>query len=290
MANSSLELVIEARTRDLGGFTVGRVLPAPERRALGPFVFLDHMGPVEFAPGHGFDVRPHPHIGLATVTTLFEGEAVHRDSLGFGQSIRPGELNWMTAGRGIVHSERSPSELRTTGGRLHGLQLWVGLPQAAEECEPSFQHVPGDGLPAFELGGARVRLLAGSAYEHTASVQVHSRLFYATVELAAGAHVELPDDYAERGAYIVSGSIEESGVAHAARRLLVFRPGKVELRAREATRLALLGGDPLDGPRYIEWNFVSSSRERIEAAKLAWRERRFPIVPADPVEFIPLPE
>lgn len=285
-----LELVIEGRRRDLGGFSVGRVLPAPARRALGPFVFLDHMGPAEFAPGHGFDVRPHPHIGLATVTSLFEGEAMHRDSLGSVQAIRPGELNWMTAGRGIVHSERSPDLVRTHGGTLHGLQLWVALPLDAEECEPSFQHIEGDGLPRFDLNGAKLNLLAGSAYGHTATVRVHSRLFYLLVELAAGQSVALPDDYAERGAYIVSGSVSLGESVHAARRMLVMKPGHVELRAREATRLALLGGEPLEGVRHIEWNFVSSSRDRIEAAKRDWRERRFPIIPSDAAEFIPLPD
>ncbi|MFZ5890264.1 MAG: pirin family protein [Myxococcota bacterium] len=284
-----LELVIEPRPRDLGGFSVGRVLPAPMRRALGPFVFLDHMGPVGFGPGHGFDVRPHPHIGLATVTSLFEGEVMHRDSLGSVQTIRPGELNWMTAGRGIVHSERSPDALRASGARLHGLQLWVALPLAHEECEPDFQHVEGDALPSFELDGVPLRLLAGSAYGKSAQVRVHSPLFYLHVKLAAGQRIALPDEYAERGAYIVSGSVEAAGSVHAARRLLVFRPGHAELIAQEPTRLALLGGDALDSPRHIEWNFVSSSRERIELAKQAWRERRFPIIPTDAEEFIPLP-
>jgi redox-sensitive bicupin YhaK (pirin superfamily) len=288
--DDSLELVIEARARDLGGFSVGRVLPAPARRALGPFVFLDHMGPAEFAPGHGFDVRPHPHIGLATVTSLFEGEMMHRDSLGFVQAIRPGELNWMTAGRGIVHSERSPDSLRSSGGRLHGLQLWVALPRSAEECEPTFEHLEGDALPSFELNGARLRLLAGEAYGHTAKVRVASRLFYVLVELAEGASLAVPEEYGERGAYIVSGSIGFGGSVHAARRLLAFKEGRAEVTAREPTRLALIGGDPLDGMRYIEWNFVSSSRERIEVAKRDWRERRFPLIPTDAAEFIPLPE
>ncbi|MGC4091641.1 MAG: pirin family protein [Polyangiaceae bacterium] len=288
--SSLLSLVIEARSRDLGGFMVGRVLPAPHCRALGPFVFLDHMGPATFAPTQGLDVRPHPHIGLATVTSLFEGEIMHRDSLGVVQSIRPGELNWMTAGRGIVHSERSPDAARASGATLHGLQLWVALPHAAEECAPSFQHLDGDALPQFELGGgAHVRLLAGAAYGHEAAVSVHSRLFYATAELAPGARISLPDGYQERGVYIVSGSVDFEGQAHAERRLLVFHPGAVELVAREATRLALLGGDALDGPRFIEWNFVSSSQARIEVAKSDWRERRFPVVPSDAEEFIPLP-
>ncbi len=285
-----LELAIEARTRDLGGFVVGRVLPAPARRALGPFVFLDHMGPATFGPGQGFDVRPHPHIGLATVTSLFEGEVMHRDSLGFVQAIRPGELNWMTAGRGIVHSERCPVALRASGGTLHGLQLWVALPHATEECEPSFEHVESGGLPLVDVQGVPVRVLAGSAYGATASVSVHSRLFYAQVELAAGQSIKLPSDYAERGAYIVSGSVRYGEASHDERRLLVFAPGRVELTALTPTRLALLGGDPLDGPRYIEWNFVSSSRERIEQAKREWRERRFTVIPSDYEEFIPLPE
>lgn len=285
-----LELTIEARPRDLGGFVVGRVLPAASRRALGPFVFLDHMGPATFGPGQGFDVRPHPHIGLATVTSLFEGEIMHRDSLGFVQAIRPGELNWMTAGHGIVHSERCPDPQRVAGGALHGLQLWVALPQAQEECEPSFEHVEGSGLPTLEVDGARVRVLAGTAYDATASVRVHSRLFYVQVELEAGQSVKLPSDYAERGAYIVSGGVSYAGRSHAERRLLVFAPGRVELTATAPTRLALLGGDPLDGERHIEWNFVSSSTERIERAKRDWRQRRFPPIPSDHDEFIPLPE
>ncbi|HET9930642.1 MAG TPA: pirin family protein [Polyangiaceae bacterium] len=285
-----LELVVEARARDLGGFVVGRVLPAPARRALGPFVFLDHMGPATFAPGQGFDVRPHPHIGLATVTSLFEGEIMHRDSLGFVQPIRPGELNWMTAGRGIVHSERCPDALRASGGELHGLQLWVALPQPAEECEPSFEHVEGEGLPLVDVHGVSVRVLAGEAYGAKASVRVHSRLFYAHAELAAGQSIKLPSDYAERGAYVVSGALQYGTEAHPERRLLVFAPGRVELTASAPTRLALLGGDPLDGARHIEWNFVSSSRERIEQAKRDWRERRFPTIPSDHDEFIPLPD
>jgi redox-sensitive bicupin YhaK (pirin superfamily) len=196
----------------------------------------------------------------------------------------------MTAGRGIVHSERCPVALRATGGTLHGLQLWVALPHATEECEPSFEHVESGGLPLVDVQGVPVRVLAGSAYGATASVSVHSRLFYAHVELAAGQSIKLPSDYAERGAYIVSGSVRYGEASHGERRLLVFAPGRVELTAITPTRLALLGGDPLDGPRYIEWNFVSSSRERIEQAKREWRERRFTVIPSDYEEYIPLPE
>ena len=209
-----IEHVIEARRKDLGGFEVGRLLPYAKQRMVGPFVFLDHMGPATFGPGQGFDVRPHPHIGLATVTSLFEGEVMHRDSLGFVQAIRPGELNWMTAGRGIVHSERCPVALRASGGTLHGLQLWVALPHATEECEPSFEHVESGGLPLVDVQGVPVRVLAGSAYGATASVSVHSRLFYAQVELAAGQSIKLPSDYAERGAYIVSGSVRYGEASH----------------------------------------------------------------------------
>lgn len=288
---AEVELVIEGRKRDLGGFAVQRVLPSARRRLIGPFIFFDHMGPADLAPGQGVDVRPHPHINLATVTYLFDGELVHRDSLGSHQPIRPGAINWMTAGRGIVHSERTGAELRKTGSRLHGIQLWVALPQAHEETEPDFHHHPGDSLPAWRDGGAQVRLLLGSAFGRSSPVRTFSPLFYAEVALASGAELELPMEHAERAAYIVTGSLRCGQQRFTGSRMLVFgRGARVVVRADEESRVMLIGGAPLDGPRHIDWNFVSSSAERIERAKQDWKNRRFPEVPGDELEFIPLPE
>jgi redox-sensitive bicupin YhaK (pirin superfamily) len=284
-------LVIDARTRDLGGFTVGRVLPSGARKLIGPFIFFDHMGPATFAPGRGIDVRPHPHIGLATVTYLFEGEIVHRDSLGSHQPIRPGDVNWMTAGRGIVHSERTGSGPRQSGSRLDGLQLWVALPLAHEETDPEFHHHPSRDLPAIDIAGARVRVLAGSAFGAASPVRTFSPLFYVDAAMPAGSELSLPDRYEERAAYVVSGTVA-CGEQQAERgRMLVFAPGAAAtLRAVSDARVALVGGAPIDGERHIFWNFVSSSQARIEQAKRDWREGRFPKVPGDEQEFIPLPD
>ena len=283
--------VIDARTRDLGGFTVGRVLPSTAHRLIGPFIFFDHMGPAAFPPGHGIDVRPHPHIGLATVTYLFAGEIVHRDSLGSHQPIRPGDVNWMTAGRGIAHSERTGPELRQAGSRLDGLQLWVALPRRHEETEPEFHHHPARELPALAVAGTQVRVLAGAAYGATSPVRTFSPLFYADATIPAGGELPLPDEYEERAAYVVSGTVA-CGVEQAEHgRMLVFTPGATaSLRAVSDTRVALIGGAPIDGERHIFWNFVSSSEARIEQAKRDWREGRFPRVPGDEQEFIPLPQ
>jgi redox-sensitive bicupin YhaK (pirin superfamily) len=270
--------VIEPRARDLGGFSVRRVLPAPMHRTVGPFIFFDEMGPADFAPGHGMDVRPHPHINLATVTYLFEGEIFHRDSLGTAQSIHPGAINWMTAGQGITHSERTPPEVRAAGGLTHGLQLWVALPVESEEVAPSFHHYPAELLPRVERPGLRARVLVGSALGVTSPVATHSPIIYIDAELEAGAELELPAA-AELAVY----AIDEP------RRMVLLEPGQRSLRADSATRLVVIGGEPV-GPRFIEWNFVSSSRERIEQAKRDWRERRFPLVPGDEQEFIPLPD
>ncbi|HXP30467.1 MAG TPA: pirin family protein [Stellaceae bacterium] len=287
----ALELVILPRVRDLGdGFAVRRVLPFTERRALGPFVFFDHFGPTEFRLGEGLDVRPHPHIGLATVTYLLDGEILHRDSLGSVQPIRPGAVNWMTAGRGIVHSERTPPAARAEGARIHGVQLWVGLPRRHEETAPGFSHHPAETLPLIAGKGSRLRLIAGSLMGAQAPVPIFSALFCAEAELAGGAEIELPAEHEERGAYILSGEVELGGEIFPSHRLLVLRPGRAEmLRAAAPARLLLLGGAPLDGPRHIWWNFVASSTERIEQAKADWKAGRFMPVPGES-DFIPLPE
>ncbi|MGH8620845.1 MAG: pirin family protein, partial [Burkholderiales bacterium] len=247
-------------------------------------------GPVAFEPGQGIDVRPHPHIHLATVTYLFEGEIVHRDSLGSLLPIRPGAINWMTAGRGIVHSERTGPELREAGSRLHGLQLWVALPAEHEESDPDFRHYPAASLPEIERGGARVRVLAGNAYGAASPVQTLSPLLYAEAMIPAGRALPLPDEHRERAAYVVEGAIRCGEQRIEALRMAVFAPGPTPpLGAESAARVMLIGGAPLDGERHIWWNFVSSSRERIEQAKRDWKERRFPAVPGE-TEFIPLPE
>jgi redox-sensitive bicupin YhaK (pirin superfamily) len=290
-ATSVIADVIDARPRDLGGFTVGRVLPSSARRLVGPFIFFDHLAPADFAPGHGIDVRPHPHIGLATVTYLFDGEIVHRDSLGSHQPIRPGDVNWMTAGRGIVHSERTGAEARRAGSRVHGLQLWVALPLAHEETSPEFHHHPAATLPALDLAGARIRVLAGSAYGKTAPVKTLSPLFYADVALPVGSELPLPSEHAERAAYVIGGAVRVGEESAERGRMLVFATGaEVTLRATADARVALIGGAPIDRERHIWWNFVSSSKARIEQAKREWKEGRFPKVLGDEIESIPLPE
>lgn len=285
---TAVELLIEARSRELvPGFSIRRILPYAQRRNVGPFVFLDHMGPVDAGPRGLADVRPHPHIGLATVTWLFSGEIVHRDSLGFVQPIRPGELNWMSAGRAITHSERMPENQPVT--HLHGVQAWVALPRALEESEPSFTHVPASEMPVIEREGARLTVIAGAAYGLAASMAVPSPLFYVEARLDPGAAIALPDDYAERGAYVVEGCVTGDGTEFGEGSLAVFEAGKpVTLKAETRAVVMLLGGAPLDGPRHIYWNFVSSDKERIETAKQDWRAQRFPKVPGE-TEFIPLP-
>jgi redox-sensitive bicupin YhaK (pirin superfamily) len=277
-------------TRDLGdGFKVRRALPSVQRRMIGPFVFLDEMGPVNLAAGTGLDVRPHPHIGLATVTYLFDGEILHQDSLGVRQPIRPGDVNWMTAGRGIVHSERTPKALRANGTSAWGLQSWLALPERDEERAPSFRHHPGVELPATSDSGIRIRMIAGNLFGLRSPVETLSPMFYADVTLEAGAQLALEPDYDERGAYIVDGAVTLDGQSFERGRLLVFKPAtQVVLAAVSRARLMLLGGTSL-GPRFLWWNFVSSSKERIEQAKVDWKAGRFPGVPGDP-EFIPLPE
>jgi redox-sensitive bicupin YhaK (pirin superfamily) len=287
----SVERILPSRLHDVGGFAVRRALPSREKRAIGPFVFWDHMGPADLEPGEGMDVRPHPHIGLATVTYLFEGEILHKDSLGSDQPIVPGEINWMTAGRGIVHSERSSANARRVGARVHGIQSWVALPAPDEEAEPSFHHHGAETLPGVAMPGARVRVLAGTAYGVSSPVRVFSPTLYVELHLDAGAEIALPEDFEERAAYVVTGSVSCGEDAAQASEMLVFRPGPgTRIAASSDAHVMLLGGAPLDGPRHVWWNFVSSSRERIERAKREWKERSFPRVPGDEIEFIPLPE
>jgi redox-sensitive bicupin YhaK (pirin superfamily) len=286
-----IELVIPARRKDLGGFEVGRVLPFARQRMVGPFIFLDHMGPADFAAGHGIDVRPHPHIGLATVTYLFEGEIFHQDNLGYRQSIRPREVNWMTAGRGVVHSERTDAGVRAKQSRVHGLQAWVALPLEREEVAPSFTHYDGASLRTFGEASARGRLLAGSAYGLASAVETFSPMFYAHVDLAPGARIAMPSGHEQRGAFIVSGEVSADGKAYGDGNLLVFARGgePVIAAAEKPARLMLLGGAAI-GERHIWWNFVSSSLDRIEQAKADWRAGRMKLPPGDANEFIPLPE
>ena len=287
---SVVETVILPRTRDLGdGFEVRRALPSMRRRMVGPFIFFDQMGPAVFRAGQGLDVRPHPHIGLATVTYLFAGEILHRDSLGTVQAIRPGAVNWMTAGRGIVHSERTPPEVRAKGGRLFGIQIWVALPSADEERDPAFAHTPAEALPVIDGGGARIRIIAGALFGARSPVQTLSELFYADAALATGARLELDAEHEERAVFVAEGSVIVGGEPFVAGQLAILRPRHPALiQAPGAGRVLLFGGATLDGPRHIWWNLVSSSRERIEQAKADWGSGRFPKVPGE-TEFIPLP-
>jgi redox-sensitive bicupin YhaK (pirin superfamily) len=283
--------VIEQRRRNLGDFEVGRVLPAPGCRMVGPFVFLDHIGPVTLPAGlpRSADVRPHPHIGLATVTYLFGGEIMHRDSVGVQQAIRPGDVNWMVAGRGITHSERF-EKARATGDLLHGIQSWVALPDGLEEIEPGFEHHAAAVLPTMEGPGLVVRVIAGRAYGLESPATIYSPLFYAHADMSADARLQLPVGYPERAAYIAAGQIQYEGERYGAGRLLVFGEGaEALLHALGPATVMLLGGDPV-GPRYIDWNFVSSSQARIERAKADWRAGRFKLPDYDSAEFIPLPE
>lgn len=301
--SEQLKCVLDAKTKDLGGLVVGRVLPSIELKRVGPFTFFDHMGPAVMAPGHGMDVRPHPHINLATVTYLFDGVIQHKDSLGSDIAIRPGAINWMTAGTGIVHSERTPPEARANGMQFHGIQLWIALPKAHEEVAPEFTHYPADSIPTFSFPGVTGSVLAGRAYGKASPVRTLSPLFYVDALLEPGATLALPRGYEERAAYVVEGQVQCDGHTFGERKLLVFKDDSVgsvggfdadsggpQLTALAPTRLMLLGGAPLDGPRFIWWNFVSSSLARIEQAKADWKAGRFPTVPGDDVEFIPLPE
>jgi redox-sensitive bicupin YhaK (pirin superfamily) len=286
-----IDHVIEQRRRDLGGFEVGRVLPYQGGRMVGPFIFFDHMGPAEFQAGfpRTVDVRPHPHIGLSTLSYLFEGAMTHRDSTGVTQEIRPGEVNWMTAGRGVTHSERF-EHLRAHGGRMHGIQAWIALPLEAEEADPIFDHYAADDLPGYESGGLAARLIAGSAFGAVSPVKTSSPMFYAHWTMQPGAQAQLPAEYPDRAAYVAQGSVEVDGRSYGQGKMLVFQPGEpVTFTATTPAIVMLLGGEPV-GQRFIEWNFVASSKDRIEQAKADWRAGRMKLPDADHDEFIPLPE
>jgi len=284
---------ITGKAHDLGdGFFVTRLLPQMARRSIGPFVFFDYFGPVDFAPGKGIDVRPHPHIGLATVTYLFEGSQMHRDTLGSVQEIKPGDVNWMTAGRGIAHSERTGDAVRAAGHRLHGIQSWVGLPQADEEAPPEFHHVGVADLPERDDKGVTLRLIAGSAFGLTSPVRTFSPIFYADARFAAGGALHYAAEHEERALFIIDGEVQTGGIeVHGPGALLALeKDEEVTLYADAPARVMLLGGAKLDGDRHIWWNFVSSSRDRIERAKQEWRDGKFGRIPGDDKEFIPLPE
>ena len=287
-AKGSVELVIEPKEKDIGEFTVRRVLPAPEKRMVGSFIFFDHMGPAEFPPGQGIQVRPHPHIGIATVTYLFEGEIMHRDNLGFVQPIESGAVNLMTAGSGIVHSERAGDDLNETS-RLHGIQSWMALPENEQERDAAFQHYPAADLPDIDIDGVSVRIIIGEAYGHVSPVHAYSSTLYLECLMPKGSELALPDTYAEIGAYVVSGSVAIDDRSYGGGVMAVASADAVmTLVAEEESRIMVVGGEPL-GKRYIYWNFVSSSRERIEKAKSDWREGKFGKIPGED-EFIPVPD
>jgi redox-sensitive bicupin YhaK (pirin superfamily) len=290
-AADAIDLMIVPRSVDVGHFAVRRALPHVDRRMVGPFIFFDHFGPAEFRAGQGIDVRPHPHIGLATVTFLFDGEIMHRDSLGTAAAIRPGEVNWMSAGRGIVHSERTAPEHRNEGEPIHGLQCWVALPAAEEESAPGFFHHDSAALPLVSDAGRTVRVVAGSAYGERSPVATAMDTLFVDVTLTAGTSLPIDAATEERAIYLISGEVDIAGDRFAAGRLLVFRPGDaITVTAASDAHFVLLGGAAMDGPRHIWWNFVSSRKERIEQAKADWKAARFDTVPGDNQEFIPLPD
>ncbi|WP_167647849.1 pirin family protein [Mameliella alba] len=296
-AVNSIDTVIIPRARDLGGFEVRRALPAPRRQMVGPFIFFDQMGPAEFLPTRGLDVRPHPHIGLATISYLYRGRMHHRDSLGTDKWIEPGAVNWMVAGQGITHSERTDDATQAEPMPFFGIQTWVALPKDQEDSAPDFIHAPADALPVLDGEGKQVRLILGNAWGERAPVRTPSEMFYADAVLQPGASLPLPDEHEDRGVYVVEGAVEVAGTRYEAGQMMVFRPSdRVSLRAGGAgARLMLLGGATLEGSRYIWWNFVASSKERIEEAKEAWRRGdwehgRFQLPPGDDGEFIPLPD
>lgn len=290
-ASDAIAHIVVPRSVDLGGFQVHRAMPSAQSRMVGPFIFFDHIGPAVFKAGIGIDVRPHPHIGLATVTYLFDGEIVHRDSLGTAMPIRPGAVNWMTAGRGIAHSERTAAEHRGGGEPLHGLQLWVALPMKDEETAPAFAHTPASDIPELREDGMTLRVVAGTLHGLRSPVVTSWETLFADVRLQAGAMLPLGTEHEERALYVLSGEIEIGSDRHGPERLLVLRPGdRITVRAISDAHLVVVGGAAMDGPRHIWWNFVSSRKDRIEAAKADWKAGRFDLVPGDTAEFIPLPE
>jgi redox-sensitive bicupin YhaK (pirin superfamily) len=294
-SSDAVEQLIVPRSVDLGGFQVHRALPSARSRMVGPFIFFDHFGPAVFKAGDGVDVRPHPHIGLATVTYLFDGEIVHRDSLGTAMPIRPGAVNWMTAGRGIVHSERTAADHRDGGEPLHGLQLWVALPVKDEETAPAFAHTAAADIPELREQRMRLRVVAGTLHGLTAPVVTSWNTIFAEAHLEPGAILPLGAEHEERAVYVISGEIEIGGDRYGAERLLVLKPGdRIDVKAasdgQAGAHVVVVGGAAMDGPRHIWWNFVSSRKDRIEAAKADWKSGRFDLVPGDTAEFIPLPD
>ncbi len=293
----AIETLIIPRARDLGAFEVRRALPAPKRQMVGPFIFFDQVGPAEFLTQQGIDIRPHPHIGLSTVTYLFQGEFQHRDSIGHNQIIYPGAVNWMTAGRGVTHSERTSQQTRAHPHALYGIQTWVALPEDEEDAPPDFEHQEKEALPFMEAEGKRLRLILGTAYGQRSPVRTSSDMFYLDAALEPGAVLPLPDDHEDRGLYVLEGQVRVAGTDFSAGRMMVFRPGdSLAVQAGpQGARLMLLGGATLNGPRYIWWNFVSSSQEKIEAAKAAWRaadwdQGFFQLPPDDRDEYATAPE
>ena len=288
-SGSTIKLVLEPKDKDLGGFSVRRLLPAAEQRSVGPFIFFDHLGPAVFPPGRGIDVRPHPHIGLATITYVFEGEILHRDSLGKVQPIRPNEINWMTAGKGIAHSERTPPEIRKVGHTLHALQLWVALPEEEEQTQPAFMHYDCEALPLVTDGDSSIRVMVGEAYGVRSAVKTFSSTLYVEVKLKAGQRIAVPEHIEERAVYVVSGHLTAKDTEIAMHTMAIFDkvPG-IEVVAREDSTLVFIGGASL-GKRLMWWNLVATREDLLENAKQAWRERSFPQVPGE-TEHIPLPE
>jgi hypothetical protein len=283
----AVELVVEPKEKELGGFSVRRVLPNRQRKMVGPWIFFDHMGPARFPPGEGVNVRPHPHIGIATVTYLFEGEILHRDSLGSYQAIRPGDINLMVAGSGIVHSERERAEVAREERVIHGLQLWLVLPEAQEEIAPAFYHYPSETIPSFDIDGVDVRVIMGSAYGHASPVNVFSDTLYLEADIKAGQRLQLPSS-PERAVYVAKGALQIGGTEVPQHTMAFLHGDTTVVEAKSDTRIAVVGGEPL-GHRFIEWNFVSSRKERVEQAKADWQSQRFAKVPGDEDEYIPLP-
>jgi len=290
MPDNAIELIIEPQTKDLGEFEVRRALPDERRQRVGPFIFFDHMGPADFPPGSGVNVRAHPHIGIATITYLFAGQILHRDSLGNSQVIENGAVNWMTAGKGIVHSERTPAELQETGSHLHGIQSWVALPLELEETAPRFEHYPAEQIPRLSLGGAELTVVIGDAYGKSSPVLTSSETLYVEADLEEGASIEVPDGHDETAVYVVTGAASIDGTVISQGTMAVLKPGaRVSVSATSTSKCMILGGATLSGERILWWNFVSSSRERMEQAKKNWRKRKFDPVPGE-TDFIPLPE